>query len=273
MNALLLAAVIAAVPQAPPVLPEPAPPVMECRCGGACDPSSCPCRDGECRGGESNRANVARLPAPHLSVTVADRGCPPCEAWERDTLPALTAAGWRVKVDRVPFGSESTPSFRFRDRTLDRYTTRAAFYGWLEGRGDGRVVDAAPARGPVARPAGLSGGPARGPHPAPAVRVALAGEARRAGPAPAPLRRVIPPARRQWWQNGHSVTAAHLRSHGIDPTGMSQQEMDRAHSHAHEGTWGMVGGGYASPPPVVRYAAPAPRMVYRQNCPGGRCPR
>jgi len=57
------------------------------------------------------------------------------------------------------------------------------------------------------------------------------------------------PARRSWWQNGHSVTNSHLRSHGIDPTGMTQQQKDWAHSHAHEGTWngGMArsgGGGY-----------------------------
>jgi hypothetical protein len=100
-------------------------------------------------------------------------------------------------------------------------------------------------------------------------------------------RATIPPARQRWYQNGHSATAAHLRSHGIDPTGMSQAEMDRAHSHAHEGTWNPAwapsGGGYSYSQPVRARSAKTYRVqnaglfggFFRRasgGCPSGMCP-
>jgi glutaredoxin len=109
-------------------------------------------------------------------------------------------------------------------------------------------------------------------------------------PEPAPVRRSVPPARRQWSYSGQGnpqALAAHLRSHGIDPTGMSYQDMINAHSHAHEGTWGSVQGrGYASNPairqraflpsrPVARVVTAPFRLFGRASggCPGGACPR
>ena len=88
----------------------------------------------------------------------------------------------------------------------------------------------------------------------------------------------IPPARRQWSYNGGGSLAQHLaQAHGINAAGMSHQDMVNAHSHAHEGTWGSVRGGYAMSAPVRRYAQPAMRwtqpVVMRSGCPGGMCPR
>lgn len=110
----------------------------------------CPCGCGKvgCKCGRS--APVAEAaPAPKeaeavaeskradLIVTVADKGCPPCVAFEvggnvpfrdannrrvqryvKPSLPNLVAKGWEegrnYEIRRVPFGAEVTPSFDYR---------------------------------------------------------------------------------------------------------------------------------------------------------------
>lgn len=177
--------------------------------------------------------------APHIIATVADRGCDPCERWQRETLPALEAAGWRVQVNVVPFGSEAVPSFQFKGRRLSGYSSRDSFYAWLSPPSVSL---------PTGPPAGV-----------------------RSTTLSAPAGFSIPPARRQWTYNGRDL-AAHIRNvHGVDPTGMSYSDMVNAHSHAHEGTWSAVRG--ATRTPVIQqrayYAAPVSQSTC-PTCPGYR---
>lgn len=174
--------------------------------------------------------------APHIIATVADRGCGPCERWKSETLPALEAAGWRVQVNVVPFGSEAVPSFRMGSRKLEGYTTRAAFYAWASPR----QVSLPPATVAVVS------------QPAAAVVS-------------------IPPARRTWTYNGRDL-AAHIRNvHGVNvPPGLSHSQLVRLHSHAHENTLHLVRqSGFSSTSPVRQtYYSRAPQAW----CPSGRCP-
>jgi hypothetical protein len=61
--------------------------------------------------------------------------------------------------------------------------------------------------------------------------------------------------------------ASHLRTHGIDPTGMTYEQMLTAHDLAHEQGWRPSRGYVRS---VVRYSTP---VVMRSFCPSGNCPR
>lgn len=80
----------------------------------------CPCGCGKvgCECGKAPPAEAVSASAPALEVTVADKGCGPCERWEREVIPALNARGWKrgknYVIRVVPFGSAVTPSFSWR---------------------------------------------------------------------------------------------------------------------------------------------------------------
>ena len=102
---------------------------------------------------------------------------------------------------------------------------------------------------------------------------------------PQVVQRSIPPARRTWYHNGGGSLADHIaRVHGINPAGMSHQDMVNAHSHAHEGTWNSA---YAqrqqeyyvrrSQPVRTQRTFTPVRNLFRTvlgagGCPSGACP-
>lgn len=83
----------------------------------------------------------------------------------------------------------------------------------------------------------------------------------------------LPGPRWNWegdWSPSYDQAAQHLRDdHGIDPSGMSMDEMQVAHDNAHNG--------YASQPMRqsrrVVYTSRPTRYYSSGGCPGGMCPR
>ena len=221
------------------------------------------------------RTAIAPTPAasvaasrPHIVATVADIGCLPCQKWEAETLPALLAKGWRVEVNRVPFGSQVTPHFSYAGRTLDRYTGRADFYGWLRGESAAPVLAVTSSPAPFVDD-GITFQPPR-------VATAVSGR----------CIAYVGPAGRRWHMSGGDGNVNRLARHvltvhakdGVTPSdvsGRSFAELQNIHSHAHEGTWrsykarhSASRGSYVSAP-VTAYAQPTIRM---SGCPGGNCP-
>jgi len=81
----------------------------------------------------------------------------------------------------------------------------------------------------------------------------------------------MPGPRWNWegdWSPSYDQAAQHLRNvHGIDPSGMSMEDMQAAHDNAHNGQRQ-----YAMPTRRVYYSRPQ-TVRYRSSCPGGMCPR
>lgn len=239
-SVLILAVALAASPAfsqvvfvAESVRPAAALSAAPCPCGGT---DTCPCgADCPCPGCPHRTVSTSEVPkSPPLVVTVADRGCGPCDRWEREVVPALAAKGWKAGKDfvirRVPFGSATTPAFSYAGKAFSTagYVGRSAFLTALN--------------------------TAMGRKPKPVTKAVVV-----------PTAPVVPrdPRPGHWSYPGD--IASHLRNtHGINPTGMTREQMLTAHDLARERGW--------RPSRAVSYAAP--RRVYRScpSCPGGRCP-
>lgn len=190
-------------------------------------------------------AKVEESKPPHMTAVLWDSGCIHGENWERDALPALREEGWRVDVRRVPPGHVPCPSFVLNEVHWTGYPSRKAHFDKIKSilhseAQDDIVVDT-------------------GQTVVQQVQ---------------PVQRSVPPARRAWNYYGSGSLADHLRNtHGIDPTGMSVQDMRNAHSHSHEGTWSSVMGAniqYTQRP--VQYGQRPVRRMFSGGCPGGMCP-
>lgn len=204
-----------------------------------------PCPPGECRCPQSGAAGQPRKSEveerPDLTVTTASKGCPPCDRFEREELPRLLRSGWKVDVRKVPFGSAVTPAFELRSgEKWVGYSNVADFEAKIGGSSKWATPPAVSPTKAVVEPS--------------TVKVLQS----------------VPPASRRWTYSGSDL-AAHVRNvHGIDTTGMSYADLVNAHSHAHEGTWNSVRGGYVASAPARRYTRTAPRMS--SGCPSGSCP-
>jgi hypothetical protein len=191
MNSALLVAVLMLPPQSP--VPPQAPPVID----GIDVPSG--------------RTITGVIVAP-LSVTVADRGCDPCDRWEREALPQLASRGWLVgkhyTVRRVPLGSEPTPTFVWRGKGF----AASGYGGWESWR-----ADLAGAMGLQVR--GESAGKGR-PAPVETGAAVIALPAQAAAPVYLPPRPVYRTVRRTAGWHTHTCDACgNSWSHGRESHG------------------------------------------------------
>ena len=204
---------------------------------------------------------------PDLTAFIGTVECVPCNrAWAAVT--ELRNRGWRVEV-KLPEEGKPSPYFRaYNGATWEGCLSRDAFLADLA-----RATGGLQARG---NPAGGIPPGDGGAKPAAVTRVssptaAVAGTLSEAGgikafnsPAPALVPRDPRPG--HWSYPGD--IASHLRrAHGIDPAGLSREQMLTAHDLAHERGW------RPSLSSVPRSVSPAPRYVVRAaSCPSGRCP-
>jgi hypothetical protein len=239
--------------------------VDTCQCGQTCECVNCTCancphlvkaeehteRAAALVKGTAQPKTVLSCP---LSVTVADRGCDPCDRWEREALPQLASRGWLVgkhyTVRRVPLGSEPTPTFVWRGKGF----AASGYGGWESWRADlagamGLQAEATVRSGSV-RPSSTG------------VRAgAVTTWAVNPRPAAAPVR--LP------GQHSHRCSSCGtIWSHGSDSHGSYR---DHQCPNCGRLQWqqyrGPMNGGYVRSAPVMRY-----QPIVMRSCPNGRCP-
>lgn len=256
-------------------------------------PGDCPCPEGAC----PCPTHGAAADAGWWDVVMDVPTGFPCVNCDKSLpeLARLRAAGYRVRTRKVPDDAHAGfPVFVLANgKTFTGYQTAAKLEEAISGYAIPpaarlAVAPTAPASpvverivsGPVVRETG------RVIHPAPPVVMPqprpVVTHAYQQHPQPMAARS-IPPARRTWsFGGGNSgpALARHLaQTHGINAAGMSNADMVRAHSHAHEGTWGSVNRSGFTAPQVhhamyqpIRYSQQAPTVMRSGGCPGGNCP-
>lgn len=126
--------------------------LSECPCspsGGPCDCGPL-CACSHCKGkGEAAEKPGVEL-APQLVVTLWTAGCVHGDRWERECLPALERAGWRVQINRVEPTEATCPTFTFRGRTWTGYRNAAEFFGLIDTHKVSAPASPAPVRQPFA---------------------------------------------------------------------------------------------------------------------------
>lgn len=214
---------------------------------------------------------AAKEVSPPLVIKVSDKKpCPPGARAEKEIVAQLAEKGWRYGKHYTVVRSDNgpCPQFSWRGEPF----SEDGYSGWDEWSGRLHVamgVEPPPLRAAAATsgvPAGVAERVYQPPQAAPVGFSA----------PPVVTRASIPPARRTWTYNGRDL-AAHVRNtHGIDTSGMSYSDLVKAHSHAHEGTWGAVSGRRVTVQAQPSYSAPLrtvrsqPARVMRSFCP--TCP-